>query len=98
MEVLKQGSVPPPQAWTDTITCAKDDEHDKKDGCGAQLKVGLADLVPKYWEGTHTRKYYAVVECPFCAKQSRARLPDAVWKLFFTKEKKAEAAFDGFRG
>lgn len=98
MEVLKQGSAPLPEAWSTTLTCSKADEHDQKDGCGAELKVGRDDLVLMYFRGSHFRHYYTAVLCPCCNKYNRVHPPETVWKPLHTPENKEKAIFDGFRG
>ncbi|HVY73060.1 MAG TPA: hypothetical protein VG984_03380 [Candidatus Paceibacterota bacterium] len=97
MEIVKEGSVPPPELWTTTLTCSKDDEHDKKQGCGTQLKAGPPDLVLMYFRGTHFHHYYTAVQCPRCMKYNRVCPPEVVWRPVHTPENKANAIFDGFQ-
>lgn len=65
MKVLKGGKVPTKaEFFRDAkLICVKRDEHDT-DGCGAELQYREKDLLPRYWEASHSNKYYFVVVCP----------------------------------
>lgn len=98
MKVLKEGNVPSRNEFfrDAQVRCgpARDD-HDR-DGCGAELEFGEADLVPRYYEASHSNKYYFAVVCPRCGKDIFIEMPPVVLKELLTEEAKMNATFDGF--
>lgn len=97
MEILKEGSVPSKKEFfrDAKVTCMKRDEYDRG-GCGVVLRFGPDDLVPRYYEASHSNKYYFVVICPRCAHDCFIKLSTVVWQEIMTEEMKKKATFDGF--
>ncbi len=97
MEVIKDGSIGPIENWSTEVTCEKQDKFDKKEHCGAILKVGMKDLILMYWEGTHFTHHYTGMKCPQCGKYNAVKhVPDSIWKKLNTAKARSKAVFDGF--
>lgn len=99
MEVTKEGSVPSREEFFKdgvAITCEPFDTHDRQEHCGAELKVVETDLVPRYWEASHSVRYYFVTVCPRCGSDCRLILPDVIHQELMTGEMRNQATFDGF--
>ncbi len=96
MEILQEGTVPAPELWHEEVTCKADDKHDTEEKCGAVLKITAADLVLRYYKGSHFNHYYTAIRCPRCLKWSRVFPPEVVWRPLHSDENRAKAMFDGF--
>ena len=95
MKVIKEGNVP--EIFEQEVTCEKyfNDSYDL-DGCGAVLRIQEADLVLRYFFGTHFRHYYPAVKCPRCGKFTSVKVPSPVFERINTEESYQKATFDGF--
>lgn len=96
--VLKEGAVPSKDKFFEDamVVCAKRDEYDTE-GCGAELSFKEADLKPRYWQASHSNKFYFVVVCPRCGHDCFINLPHMVFMEYLNNEEKMRGAtFDGF--
>lgn len=100
MELKKMGTIEPLvvvdwKTWETEVECHKFDEYDEIRPCGAILKISKNDLILRYFEGSYVDHYYAAIQCPYCGKYTKVKVPDIIWKKISTPKKLEKATFDG---
>ncbi len=97
MEKVKDGKYANIQEeWRETVECRQFDKFDDE-GCGAEYVVEPADLVLRYFKGTHSKHYYTAMRCEQCDKYTRVYdIPEMVLKAIYTAKNIKKATFDGF--
>ncbi len=92
MERIKDGQYGQPDEWQANAICEKFDKYDQE-GCGAEYSIDAADLVLRYFRGTHFEHYYTAIQCEQCEKYTRVRdVPPKILRGL----NRATATFDGF--